>query len=250
MNKTISFLVIILLAVTATSCNLGNRYKTTDSEYDNQKAEVKEVIQTSNYTYLRVEKKDLEQWIAIGKMEVKAGDIIYFENGLEMTNFHSPELDRTFESVLFVQEISKEPIKHDAMPGGMPGGMGGGKSGEVMGDKPEKPVITKMDIKIDQPAGGTSIATLYAKRDEFAGKLVTVRGQVTKVNEGIMGRNWVHMQDGTTDGENFDLTITTDDGPKVGEIVTYSGMFSVKKDFGYGYYYEIIVEDAEPVKAM
>lgn len=250
MNKIINLLVIIIVVVTATSCNLGNRYKTTDSEYDHQKAQVKEVIQTSNYTYLRVQKKDLEQWIAIGKMEVKEGDVIYFENGLEMTNFRSPELDRTFESVLFVQEISNEPIKQDGMPGGMPGGMGGGKSGEVMGDKPEKPVFEKLDIKVDQPEGGTSIGDLYSKRSAFAGKLVTVRGQVTKVNVGIMGRNWVHIQDGTADGENFDLTITTGDEPAMGTVVTYYGTLSLKKDFGYGYYYEIIVENAEPVKAM
>jgi hypothetical protein len=250
MNKIISLLLIIIVVATAASCNLGNRYKTTDSEYDHQKAEVKEVIQTSNYTYLRVEKKDLEQWIAIGKMEVKEGEVIYFEDGLEMTNFESPELGRTFESVLFVQEISNEPIKHDGMHGGMPGGMGGGKGGEVMGDKPEKPVFEKLDIKVDQPEGGTSIGNLYARRADYSGKLVTVRGQVTKVNVGIMSRNWVHIQDGTADGENFDLTITTDDEPAMGTVVTYYGTLSLKKDFGYGYYYEIILENAEPVKVM
>lgn len=252
MSKNISLFVLILALIT-TSCNLGNRYKPEDGA--DQKAEVKEVIQTTNYTYLRVEKNKQEQWIAIGKAEIREGDIVYFEEGLEMKNFESPELGRTFESVLFVMEISDKPIKHEGMPGGMQGhggmgGQGGMEDKEVMGKKPEKPVLNKLDIKVDQPEGGTSIASLYAKRNDFSGKLVTVRGQVTKVNTGIMGRNWVHMQDGTADGENFDLTVTTEDEPVVGSIVTYSGVLALEKDFGYGYYYELLLENGEPLKPM
>ena len=248
MIKKIS-LIFLFLAIMITSCSLGNRYKT-NSEEDNQKAKVKEVIQTSNYTYLKVDKNKQEQWIAVGKMDVNEGDVVYFEEGLEMKNFESPELKRTFESVLFVNEISDKPIIHNEKPSGMQGGMPAGHGGEVMGDKPEKPVFEKLDLKIEQPQGGTTIATLYAKRNDFAGKLVTVRGQVTKVNTGIMGRNWVHIQDGTSEGDKFDLTITTNDEPAVGDIVTYSGTFVVDKDFGYGYYYEVLVENAEVIKAQ
>lgn len=250
MIKKISLLAI-LLTVLFTSCNLGSRYKTDNSEFANQKAEVKEVIQTSNYTYLRVDKNNQEQWIAIGKMDqAKAGDVYYFEDGLEMKNFESKELGRTFASVLFVMEISDQPIKHEAVHGGMPGGMKNSGNQPVMGDKPEKPVIDKIDVTVDLPAGATSIADLYAKKTTYKGKLVTVRGQVTKVNVGIMGRNWIHIQDGTSNGENFDLTITTMDEPAMGTIVTYSGTLSLEKDFGYGYYYSIILENAEPVKEL
>ena len=244
MIKKLSLFSLFILII-ATSCNLGNRYKTNDAG-DNQKAKVKEVIQTSNYTYLRVEKNKQEQWIAVGKMEAKEGDVVYFEQGMEMTNFKSPELGRTFESVLFVNEISDEPIVHSAMPGGMGSEMGQ----QPLGSKPEKPVLEKLDIKIEQPAGATSISDLYAKKADYAGKPVTVRGQVTKVNVNIMDRNWVHIQDGTSSGEDFDLTVTTNDVPKVGDIVTYSGTFSVNKDFGYGYSYTIILENGEVVKSM
>lgn len=120
----------------------------------------------------------------------------------------------------------------------------------MMGGKPEKPVINKQDIKIDQPQGGTSIATLFAKKAEFAGKLITVRGQVTKVNAEIMGKNWVHIQDGTADGDHFDLTVTTGDVPNVGDVVTYSGTIALDKDFGYGYFYDVLLENAEVIKAM
>lgn len=231
------YLIVTLLALIMTSCMEGN--KSGDAGSDNQKAVVKEVIQTSSYTYLRVDKNNEEQWIAVDKMDAGEGDIVYYEEEMEMKNFKSPELGRTFESVYFIAEISNQPIKHD-MPGGVHGGMGG----DMQGTQPQKPVLSKLDIMIEQPEGGTTIANLYAKRDKYGGKMVTVRGQVTKVNESIMGTNWVHLQDGTADGDNFDLTITTQDAHDVGEVVTYSGILSLDKDFGAGYFYALIVEDA------
>jgi len=244
MIKKISLLAL-LLAFIATSCNLGNRYRPEESA--DQKGKVKEVIQTSNYTYLRVEKNKQEEWIAIGRMDVAEGKTVYYQDGLEMLNFHSPELNRDFDRILFVQEISDEPIKDKGMHGGMEGmeGMGG-----MMGDKPEKPVLNKIDVSIEQPEGGITIGEIYTNREKYAGKLVTVRGQVTKVNSGIMGRNWVHIQDGTSSGDYFDLTVTTDDIPQEGNIVTYSGSVTLNKDFGYGYYYEVLLENAQVVKPM
>lgn len=249
MIKKIS-LFVLFIAMIATSCKLGTRYQQEDAS-DNQKAKVKEVIQTSNYTYLRVDKNKQEQWIAIGKMDVKEGDVVYYTKGLEMNNFKSPELGRTFESVLFVSEISDKPIEEETIPEGMPKGMGGSSNmPEVHGSQPSKPTIEKQEIKVDQPQGGTNIATLFEKKSELAGKRVTVRGKVTKINSGIMDRNWIHIQDGTSFGDKFDLTVTTLTEPAVGDIVTYTGTIVVDKDFGYGYSYEVLLENAEPVKEM
>lgn len=244
MIKKISILGI-LLAIFVSSCHVGKK----NDEYANQRAKVKEVIQTTNYTYMRVDKNNLEQWIAVGKMDVKEGATVYFEGGLEMQNFESPELGRIFESVLFVQEISDEPIKHEGTSSGIHSGMPGGDESPVLGDKPQKPVLTKIEVKIEQPAGGISIGDLYSRKADFAGKAVTVRGQVTKVNYDIMGHNWIHLQDGTGSGENFDLTVTTTEEPEVGDIVTYSGKLTLNKDFGYGYFYDIIMEDATTVES-
>jgi len=75
---------------------------------------------------------------------------------------------------------------------------------------------------------------------------VVVRGQVVKANNAIMGRNWFHLQDGSgkaDDGTN-DLTITTEDVVTVGDIVTVSGTLTVDKDFGAGYAYDAIIENA------
>jgi len=221
------------------SCQLGpNKPKVSDAGDEGQGYEIKEVLQTSSYTYLRVERQEVEQWIAVLKGDFKEGDIVYYEKGLEMKNFESSELNRTFETVYFVDVISDQPLMQE-MPVQKPGG--------VTGDQPQKPVLTKMDIKIEQPEGAVSIAELYANRSQYAGKIVKVKGQVTKVNEGIMGRNWIHMQDGTADGDNFDLTVTTDDAPLIGEIVTFSGTLNLNRDFGAGYTYEVILEEAVPV---
>ena len=63
-----------------------------------------------------------------------------------------------------------------------------------------------------------------------------------------MNKNWVHLQDGTKDGTNFDLTITTLDSVKAGDIVVFEGKVTLDKDFGAGYFYEVILEDAKLTK--
>ena len=145
------------------------------------------------------------------------------------------EVITTFEKVYFVQEISDKPLEQED------------PHAAVMGTEPQKPVLTREVVEIEQPEGGVSIADIYANRDKYSGQTVKVRGLVTKVNSGIMGRNWVHIQDGTADGNNFDLTVTTDHAPEVGDEITYSGTLNLDRDFGAGYTYEIILEDAKPV---
>ena len=225
---------IIMLAVMATACHNSSNTRDvanlTLPTFDNQKATVQEVIQTTSYTYLRVLKNNQEEWIAVNKMDAKEGDVVYYEGGMEMNNFKSQELGRTFDRVYFVQNISDHPFKKE-------------NPEAVTGSQPQKPILTKMDINIEQPDGGITIASLYSDRKQYAGKYVKVRGQVTKINKSIMGRNWVHMQDGTSDGDNFDLTVTTNDLPEVGDVVTYTGTLNL------GYYYDVILEEAVPVIA-
>lgn len=96
------------------------------------------------------------------------------------------------------------------------------------------------------PAGGLSIADVWAKRASLAGRPVSVRGKVVKFNGGIMDRNWLHLQDGSgsaADGTN-DLTVTTAAEVKVGDVVTVSGVLATGRDFGAGYAYAVILERA------
>ena len=105
-------------------------------------------------------------------------------------------------------------------------------------------VITE---KIAPPAGGRTVASVWADRASLAGKDVVVRGKVVKFNGGIIDRNWIHIQDGSGDAadKTNDLTITTADTVKVGDTVTVTGTVVVNKDFGAGYSYAVIVENAK-----
>jgi hypothetical protein len=93
--------------------------------------------------------------------------------------------------------------------------------------------------------GGVTIEELYARKSELTGKAVIVRGRVVKYNSGILGRNWVHIQDGTGAGGTHDLTVTTDDTVSVGDVVLVRGTAAVDRDFGMGYRYDLIVEEAD-----
>lgn len=103
----------------------------------------------------------------------------------------------------------------------------------------------KKDVDIQHEEGILTIAEILKDREKLAGKSVSVKGEVTKYNPFIMGRNWVHIQDGTDYSGEFDLTITTADEVSVGDQVVFSGVLAIDRDFGYGYKYSTIVESAE-----
>jgi hypothetical protein len=113
---------------------------------------------------------------------------------------------------------------------------------------PGRPVIDKIDAKVEPCADCITIGKLISNKKDFAGKAISVKGIVTKVNEEIMDRNWVHIQDGTEADGVFDFTITTSQNVKTGDLVTFNGVIAIDKDFGYGYAYDIIMESAQIVK--
>ncbi len=97
-------------------------------------------------------------------------------------------------------------------------------------------------VKVD---GGNTIAEIYERKGDLAGQEVVFRGKVVKFNAGIMGKNWIHLQDGTGGEGTNDLTVTTDGFAEVGDTVVIRGTAALDKDFGYGYKYGLIVEDAQ-----
>jgi hypothetical protein len=110
-------------------------------------------------------------------------------------------------------------------------------------------VITeKTDVKIEPCADCITVAKLAEDKQTYGGKTIKIKGQVTKFNAGIMGKNWVHIQDGSEYKDNFDLTITTDINVAVGQIVTFEGKIALDKDFGYGYAYNILMEEGKLVE--
>ena len=240
-----SLFVILVVLVGFSGCVKKNKVPTVQNQTTpvNQvntgmhEVKVSEVIQSSNYTYLKVAENGTENWIAVTRQEASPGQTYYYGEGLEMKNFHSKELDRNFETILFVQDLSAQP---QAAAATMPN-----PHGDEMG---KVSVDQKGDISVAPAENGLSIAKLYSSKKDYSGKKIKMKGQVVKVNEEVMSKNWVHIQDGTKDGDHFDLTITTLDKVAVGDIATFEGTITLDKDFGYGYAYELIMEDAKLVK--
>jgi hypothetical protein len=225
------FILLAGIIVIAASC----KSKSTADENlapNVHKVTAEEVIQTSNYTYIRVSEDEKENWIAITKREVEKGKSYYYIPGIEMNNFVSKELKRTFPSIFFVDKFEDQPIT-------------AGKITLADSLKGKQAAVAKEGIKVEPAEGGITIAELYANKESYAGKTVKIRGEVVKYSAEIMNTNWVHIQDGTNSNGSFDLTITTGDVTKVGDVVTFEGTVSLKKDFGAGYYYEVIVEKAK-----
>lgn len=195
-------------------------------------AVVQEVLQASAYTYLDVKENDANFWIAVTRREIQPGATITFAEGLEMNNFQSKDLNRTFDKVYFVDQVAGDTPTASTSQTPM-------STTHRM-----KPEMEKQAISVEPVPGGITIGELFAKKDSYAARTVLIRGQVTKINRAIMGKNWVHLQDGTSDSDNYDLTITTSDDANVGDVVTFEGTITLNKDFGAGYSYKVIMEDA------
>lgn len=224
-------MVLSMILILSACQNSEDQNTQSDTNSSGHKVVVAEVLQANSYTYLRVEEKGGEHWVAIPKTQIKEGETIYYDSGLEMSNFESKDLQRTFETIYFVEKISKQTLSN-----------ANGKAAATQG---YKPTISKNGVSIEAAEGGITIAELYKNRKSYENRTVKIRGNVTKFNKQIMGKNWVHIQDGSSDSGNYDLTVTTMDFVKVGETVTFEGKIAINKDFGAGYSYEVIMEQAK-----
>jgi hypothetical protein len=203
-------------------------------------ATVLETMDASTYTYVRVKTDSKELWAAASKFNVAVGDKVVLSLEQPMVNFHSQTLNRDFPEIYFVARIDREGA---AVPPSMAVGHGGGQAPAA--SAPPAPVTTP----VEPARNGTTIAALWKTRAGLAGKTVTVRGKVMKFNGGILGVNWIHLQDGTgkaADGSN-DITVTSDMTAAVGDVVTVTGVVAVNKNLGSGYSYPVIIERANIV---
>lgn len=191
---------------------------------------VTEVITVEGYTYLKVKEGGPEYWIAVQETPIKVGDTISYAKAMEMRNFTSRQLNRTFESILFVSSIKK-------LSDG-----GSGNEGTVESGKAAETKKAAEDISVEPAASGLTIGGLFAKRDSYSNKMVRIKGKVTKFNEAIMGKNWVHLEDGTGGPGTNDLLVTTQEKVNVGDVVEFEGTIILNKDFGAGYKYELLME--------
>jgi hypothetical protein len=195
--------------------------------------EIVETMDSSGYTYINIEKDGQKTWVAVPRMKVTLGQDISLKSGMTMKNFRSKTLNRTFDTIIF--------------SGGIIGHHGTGTVKISADRKPTKVADNKI-IKVKKAAGpdAYTVAELYKKSAELDEKNIVLRGQVVKFTAQIMGKNWLHVQDGSgnpSNGNN-DIIVTSQDVVSVGDVVTLKGILYKDKDFGSGYNYAVIVEGA------
>jgi hypothetical protein len=197
---------------------------------------VTEVVHAGTYTYVQVDTGAEKIWAAAPRFQVEEGDAVTVPAGLPMKNYRSETLKRTFDVVYFVGGIRVEGA------GASPGELSRGHLKSLIGATGEATV----DLEgIARPEGGKTVAELFAEKQSLSGNEVLVRGKVVKFLPGIMDRNWIHLKDGTGSAGADDLTVTTDDVVKVGDTILVRGTLTTKRDFGFRYKYEVLLEAIE-----
>ena len=193
---------------------------------------VVETMNSGGYTYALVEKSGTKTWVALPQSTITVGSEIACQPGMVMNNFKSTSLNRSFESIVFSGGLaSADAVVVAPIP--------------TAASTPAKTIT----VSKAEGANAQTVDEIFEKKDPLANKPVAVQAKVVKVSRGIMGKNWLHLQDGTGNqaaGTN-DLVVTTDALPEVGAVVTIKGNLSRDRDFGAGYFYGVIIENAEVI---
>ena len=189
-----------------------------------------EVLHSGGYTYVRIDSGGEQLWVAGLPADITVGQPVEAGQGSLMQDFESRTLERTFTKIHFVPWV--RVAGEEATPAPAPA--------------PAPATATAAMVPVEALAGGQTVAQLFAEKAALANQPIAVRGRVTKVTAGVMGTTFIHLQDGTgsaADGTH-DLTVTTDDPVSVGQTVVVRGTLITDKDFGAGYRYDILVENA------
>ncbi len=189
---------------------------------------VEEKLDANSYSYLKVAENGKSYWIAVNKMEINPGEYVIFSKSMEMKDFKSESLGRTFKSILFVDDATKS-------------------GSEEQLKSPHQNIVSNKDgsVNVQPVKDGFTVEEIYAKKSSIEFKTVKVRGKVVKVNENIMGTNWIHIQDGTGKEGTHDLLVTSNESVKVGAIIVAEGKVIRDKDFGSGYFYSVLLENSK-----
>ncbi len=264
MKKTLTLMTLTLAALALTACSKDEPAKPAAqsaapaqtqaaapapavNKSGGTSGTVVETMDAAGYTYVQVDNGTEKLWAAAPKFAVAVGDSVIVPDGMPMHNYHSQTLNRDFPVVYFVDSVMNASAPAGAAPAGMP--MSG--AGMPQGHPPtsvSSSATADIDLSNVQKAdGGLTVGELFAGKDGLSGQDVILRGKVVKFSPQIMGKNWIHIQDGSGDeatGSN-DLTVTTSVTAKVGDTVLVKGPLTLDKDFGYGYQYNVIIEDAQ-----
>ena len=215
------------------------------------RGKVLERLDASQYTYLRLQTADGESWTAVPKTAKAVGATAVVLGPIWMENFKSSTLGRTWERIAFGTLEDEPPSAGQPAMGARPGAGPGMFAAAAVADRPvaASAVAAPAEpapINVRTAAGpdGRTIADVYARKTQLKDKSVAIRGQVVKATSGVMGKNWLHLRDGTGTGAAADLAVVSDDIAKVGDTVLITGLVHLDRDLGSGYHYDVLVEDA------
>lgn len=217
---------------------------------------VAETMDSGGYTYIKVKTAAGEEWAAVQQTKVKKGQNVTVVAQMTAEKFASNTLKRTFDRIVFgTIEGTPAPAAPGAMMssamGQMPPNhppMGGANPMGTAQQHMSAPAAGDVKVAKAEGADAKTVSELWASKGALADKPVVVRGKVVKFLAGIMGKNWLHLRDGSGAPGSDDITVTTNDVANVGDVVTVRGTLRADKDFGAGYKYAVIVEDAKVTK--
>lgn len=246
-----------------------------ESADDQIQGKIVETISVPNYTYLRLAPTRAKQgnageevWAAVATADVKVGQVVTVVEAQRMDGFTSSTLKRTFETIYFGAlensakasgaklppghpDIGAEPrvasVEPSAMqPQGAPKDMLAGSHGSPTGGGDQVSVG-----KVERASGalGHTVSEVVNGRSKLAGKTVRVHGVVVKSTSGVLGKTFLHLRDGSGNAGagDHDLAVTTERQVTVGSTILVEGTVITDKDFGSGYTYRVLVEDARVV---
>jgi hypothetical protein len=218
-----------------------------------------ERIDAAPYSYLKIATSAGEVWAAVPQAAIEKGVDVVIENPMPMDGFESKSLNRKFEKIYFGTLAGQGGAAQAAAPAGMPpgaapapgqmppGGMPPGGMGAQHAAAAAGPSDVG-DVKVPKATGANAktVAEIHAQKGDLKEKKVVVRGKVVKSNSGIMGKNWIHVRDGSGSAEkgDNDITVTSESAASVGDVLVITGVVRVDKDFGAGYAYPVIIEEA------
>ncbi len=253
-KKIMGFLLIALIF---TSCKKENKslaptpadnlkiYKSPQKERVVMSGIVKELMNVSHYTYAKIQTADKKEiWVAIRQTPLKKGQLLKLSHTMLMKNFTSKTLNRTFKEIYFATRLNDNASASTRK--------NWGKFHRTTHNIVAKNTILKRPLPKAKGKNAYNISELYQKAEKLKGKSILLRGKVVKYHANIMNRSWIHLQDGTSYKNNFDITVTSPVNrilkTKVGNIITIRGILTTKKDFGAGYFYPLIIEKATLIK--
>jgi hypothetical protein len=197
---------------------------------------VAETMEAASYTYVRLTTADGETWAAIPQAKLSVGDRVTIANPMVIEGFQSPTLKRRFDRILFGTLAGEPPPAASAR--NPHAGMSG--MGMMTQELPAGPAVPRAT-----GANAHTVAELYSGKEKLSGKPVILRGRVTKYNAGILGKNWLHVADGSAKAPADSSIVVTSQGTATpGDVVVVQGVLRTDKDFGSGYSYPVMIEDA------